>query len=133
VIKFVRFGIVGSLGVLVDLAILYPVAKVINMTFPGAGLLAGQVCAWFGAATFTWYCNRRFTFALTTAPTVREWLAFLLANSFGGLVNYAIYAALIVTLSVVAAHPFLGVAAGAIGGLVVNFAMSSRFVFAKKS
>lgn len=121
--RFVRFGLVGALGFVVDVAILYPVARL------GAGWVIGRLCSWLGAATFTWAVNRRFTFAVARAPSVREWAAFLAANSTGGLVNYGVYVALIETLPHIAAHPFLAVGAGSVAGLVVNFAMSARFVF----
>jgi putative flippase GtrA len=124
--RFVRFAATGALGFLVDVAILYPVAWL------GAGWVLGRLCSWLGAASFTWIANRRFTFAMATPPTVREWLGFLAANSVGGAVNYATYVAAIVALPVVAAHPVMGVALGSIAGLVVNFTLSARIVFADR-
>ena len=125
--RFVRFGLIGALGFLVDVAILYPVAWL------GAGWMLGRLCSWLGAASFTWIANRRFTFAMATPPSVREWASFLLANSFGGMVNYGTYVALIEGVSGVAAHPFLGVAAGSVAGLAVNFGLSARMVFVARN
>jgi putative flippase GtrA len=122
--RFLRFALVGALGFGVDVAILYPVAWL------GAGWLLGRLCSWLGAASFTWIANRRFTFAMATAPSVREWAAFLAANSLGGAVNWAAYAGAITAVPWVAAHPFVGVAIGSLAGLAVNFALSSRVVFA---
>jgi putative flippase GtrA len=47
----------------------------------------------------------------------------------GGLVNYTTYAILVTWVSAASAHPVLGVAAGSIAGLAVNFALSQRVVF----
>jgi putative flippase GtrA len=47
----------------------------------------------------------------------------------GGLVNYATYAILVTWVPMAAAHPVLGVAAGSIAGLTVNFLLSRRVVF----
>jgi len=121
--RFARFGLVGGLGFLVDVAILYPVARL------GAGWILGRMCSWLGAATFTWAANRRFTFAVGQRPSVREWLAYLLANSIGGLVNGGVYVALLFAWPLVAALPVLGVAAGSVAGLLVNFTLSAKVVF----
>lgn len=123
--RLVRFALVGCLGFVVDVAILYPVAWL------GAGWVIGRLCSWLGAATCTWAVNRRFTFAVALAPSWREWGAYLIANSAGGVVNYATYVALIEAVPAIAAHPYLAVGAGSVAGLLVNFTMSRRFVFSK--
>lgn len=123
--RLVRFGVVGALGFVVDVAVLYGLARL------GVGWLIGRAASWLAAATFTWAVNRSFTFAVAVPPTIREWATFLAANSLGGLVNYAIYAGLLVGVPGVAEHPVVGVAIGSVAGMLVNFAMSSRFVFAQ--
>jgi putative flippase GtrA len=122
--RFFRFAIVGALGFGVDVAILYAVVRL------GAGWVPGRLWSWLGAASVTWIANRRFTFAMATPPTVREWVTFLAANSLGGVVNYATYVVALIALPLVAAHPFLGVGAGSVAGLIVNFGLSSKIVFA---
>ncbi|WP_225205882.1 GtrA family protein [Novosphingobium huizhouense] len=120
---FARFALVGAAGFVVDAGVLTLARST------GAGLLAGRALSYLVAATFTWGCNRRFTFAATQAPSVGEWARFLLVNAGGGLVNLAVYSALVLALPPVARMPVLGVAAGSLAGLAVNFALSRRFVF----
>ncbi|BEU99772.1 GtrA family protein [Novosphingobium olei] len=120
---FLRFALVGAAGFLVDAGVL---ALAVSM---GAGLFAGRALSYLVAATFTWACNRRFTFAATQAPSVGEWARFLVANAGGGIVNLGVYSALVVAVPLVAHAPVLGVAAGSIAGLTVNFLLSRRFVF----
>ena len=82
------------------------------------------------AATTTWALNRCFTFRGQHDGTLlRQWAKFIAANAFGGLINYGTYAVLVAATALVAAHPFLGVAAGSIAGMFFNFAASKKLVF----
>lgn len=123
--RLVRFGMVGCVGLVVDIAILYTLAPL------GLGWIVGRLFSYLGAASATWFCNRRFTFAVTVPPSLREWARFVAANSLGGGVNYAVYCVLLRTTPLVAAHPALGVAIGSLAGMVVNFALSARLVFGR--
>lgn len=121
--RFWRFALVGAAGFVVDVAALAAAFAL------GFGLYSGRALSFLCAATFTWAANRRFTFAVKAPPSVGEWLRFLVANAQGGIVNYLTYAALVTWGPGVLGHPFLGVAAGSIAGLAVNYALSERFVF----
>ncbi len=123
--QFLRFGVVGVGGLIVDTAVLYAVVYGL-----GFGLYVGRVVSYLAAATFTWAMNRRFTFTQTDpAPAFVQWLKFLAANAIGAVVNYATYAALITWLPLAKDYPVLGVAAGSIAGLSFNFTASKRWVF----
>ena len=124
--QFVRFAVVGTAAFVVDTAVLY------LALWAGLGLYSGRVASYLVAATFTWYGNRRITFAShargASAATV-EWIRFLLTNLVGGAVNYSVYAVLVGQLELVRAYPVFGVAAGSIAGLSVNFTLSKWLVF----
>ncbi len=122
--EFLRFVIVGAAGFLVDAAALMLATSVF-----GLGLYSGRVFSYLCAATFTWICNRRFTFAGTGQPAAVQWLRFLGANAIGGAVNYGVYAAIVTFSALGAAYPVLGVAAGSAAGLIFNFAVSKYWVF----
>ena len=51
----------------------------------------------------------------------------------GGVVNYATYAIAVATWDFARAHPVIGVAAGSVAGLAVNFHLSRRLVFRGES
>lgn len=124
-VQFGKFGMVGLVGLGVDIAVLYLV-----MAFVGLGPYGGRVVSFLAAATTTWALNRSFTFRGEHDGTVfRQWAKFIAANSVGGAFNYLTYAALIAGTATVAAHPFLGVAAGSIAGMFFNFTASKRLVF----
>lgn len=123
--RFFVFGIVGTVGFVVDTAVLY-----FALYGLGFGFYGGRVLSYLAGATSTWFLNRTFTFAeRRTDRLLKEWATFLTVNALGGLVNYATYSALIATSPEVRDWPVLGVAAGSIAGMFVNYFMSSRFVF----
>ncbi len=124
--EFVRFAVVGTAAVVVDTAVLY------LGLWMGLGLYLGRVVSYFVAATCTWYGNRRFTFtthAHGARAIVAEWARFLLTNLVGGAINYTTYAVLVSRFELARDYPVLGVAAGAIAGLSVNFTLSKLLVF----
>ena len=122
--QFLRFGVVGTGGFLVDTALLYAALAA------GAGLYGGRVLSYVGAASFTFTLNRAWTFrGARHAHAGRQWALFLLVNLIGFALNYGTYAILVALVPVVAAHPVLGVAAGSVAGLGGNFLASRRFVF----
>ena len=119
-----RFALVGGFAGLVDMAVLQVLFTA------GSGLYASRIVSYLCAATFAWWFNRRFTFAGRRSPSlVQEWVRYLAANFWGGLLNYAIYALLVSSVAVFAHYPFLAVAVGAAAGLTMNFVLSSRYVF----
>ncbi len=125
VVQFIKFGIVGGIGFLVDVGILK-----LCMTFLGMGLYDGRVVSFIAAATTTWFCNRVFTFRGQGGGAVHaQWARFVLVSVGGFCFNYGAYAALIATQPLVAAYPILGIAAGSLAGMFFNFFASRHLVF----
>jgi putative flippase GtrA len=126
--EFLRFGIVGTLGFVVDSGVLLAGIAV------GLGPWWGRALSYLAAATTTFALNRAWTFRDRARGAqrhpARQWALFLLVNLAGFVGNYGAYAALMTASQIVAAHPVLGVAAGSIVGLAVNFVLSRRIVFA---
>jgi putative flippase GtrA len=122
--EFLRFGVVGTIGFVVDTAVLYAGLAL------GLGLYGGRAISYLVAATTTWALNRLWTFrGRGDGPVHQQWALFLLVNLVGFAMNYGTYAALIAFVPLVAAHPVLGVAAGAIAGMFGNFVLSRQLVF----
>jgi putative flippase GtrA len=123
--QFLRFGLVGTAGFVVDAA-----ALTAAMAWLGLGPYGGRVVSYLAAVTFTWAMNRRFTFAGADLHRgAAQWGRFVAANGVGALVNYGTYAALVALVPLVAAWPVLGVAGGSVAGLVFNFTFSKLWVF----
>jgi putative flippase GtrA len=123
--EFLRFGVVGGVGFVVDTAVLYGAIRL------GAGLYLGRAVSYVVAATTTWALNRAWTFRHRAGggPAHRQWALFVVVNLGGFVLNYGTYALLVTFVPVVAAHPVLGVAAGSLAGMFSNFFLSRRLVF----
>lgn len=123
--QLLSFSVVGVVGFVVDASVLYLAMHVL-----GAGLYVGRLLSYLAAATTTWALNRRYTFHAQRSPhKAAEWGRFMAANAVGGLVNYTTYAVLVTWSALAAGHPVLGVAAGSVAGLAVNFLLSRHVVF----
>jgi putative flippase GtrA len=121
--QFLRFGVVGVFGFMVDTATVYATKAWLGLY--GAGVLAFLV-----AASANWALNRAWTFRGHGAgPRHRQWARFLAANAVGFVLNRGCYAILVTLSQVCADNPVLAVAAGAIAGLFSNFTLSRRLVF----
>lgn len=126
--QFVRFCVVGAVAFVVN-------AAVVQALVSGAGVspyLAGAI-SYLAAATTAWALNRRYTFGAGALPLHREWLAYLAANLTGAVVYYAVYGVLISLSQAIYDWPWIGVAAGSVAGLAVNFAASKWYVFKPRS
>ena len=122
--KFLAFCVVGTIGLLVDLAVLYALA-------PFLGWYVGRVLSFAAAATTTWYFNRRYTFADAQEGgerLLRQYLRYIVSMLGGAAVNYSIYVLTLKFLPLDNA-PACGVALGSIGGLALNFASARFLVF----
>jgi putative flippase GtrA len=124
--RFIRFGLVGAAGFVVNEAALWVMLSVL-----GLDRYTAQIPAFFVAVTFTWWGNRVLTFRAHAARTslLREWAKFVAANGLGAIANYALYVSLLRFAPYPLNSPYLALAAGTLLGLVFNFTMSKRFVF----
>jgi len=125
--EFLRFAAVGVVGLFADIAALTLALEILHLD-----LYSGRVFSYLIAATTTWALNRRFTFTQADQSSpFKQWVKFLGANAIGGVVNYAVYAAIVTFTVVGAAYPQIGVAAGSIAGLFFNFTVNKLWVFKK--
>jgi putative flippase GtrA len=123
ILQFLRFGVVGGLGFLVDTGTVYLLRGPLGLYWAGA--LAYPV-----AASFTWAVNRFWTFRGQGAGSAgAQWVRFLAANLLGFALNRGTYFLMITISAICAAHPVIAVAAGAGAGMFVNFDLSRRLVF----
>jgi putative flippase GtrA len=123
----VRFALVGVLGFVVDAGVL---SLLIGYGITGPYL--GRAISFLLAVTTTWFVNRRISFQSRGSPGP-ELARFALANSAGGVLNYFAYWLAIHWLGADGMTPTIGVATGALAGLIVNYTLSKRFVFARFS
>jgi putative flippase GtrA len=126
--KFIRFGIVGCLGFCVAVGVLY-----LMLYGFGFGRYLGRISSYIAAASATWYFSAAITFPESRASNrTWEWARFVALNTFGGLVNYPVYAAYVKFQYHSVLAPAIAVAIGSLAGLLVNFSVSKQFVFNKQ-
>jgi dolichol-phosphate mannosyltransferase len=125
-LRFLMFAMVGSLGLLVHLAALYAALKLIHLPFAES-----QACGAISAMTSNFILNNFLTYRdqrLKGLAILRGLLLFYLVCSVGLLANVG------VAFSVYDQEPiwWLAGAAGALMGVVWNYAMSGLFVWRKR-
>jgi len=121
--QFIRFGVVGTFGFVVDTSVVYTLRD-------SLGLYGAGAAAYVVAASANWLLNRVWTFrGRGGGPAHRQWLRFLAANLAGFVLNRGTYGILVSTVALCARQPVFAVAAGSIAGLGLNFVLSRTMVF----
>ena len=123
--QFALFCVAGAIGFVVD-------AGLVQVLVRGFGFdpYASRVVSFLCAMTATWLFNRRWTFQPRHGEgLLHEWARYGLAMLGGFAVNYGIYALMVWQWPLVREWPVLGVAAGSIAGLAVNYTSSRFWVF----
>jgi putative flippase GtrA len=128
--QFLRFGVVGVVGFLVDAGLLRALLAA------GLGYYSGRAISFLSAATATWILNRSFTFRrdaeVVRAHPAAEWLSYLGLMLIGGVANYGAYALAVENSTLVRAHPELGVALGSLVGMVINYWTAKTMIFERR-
>ena len=124
--EIMLFAVGGVLGLLVD-------ATVVQTLVGAAGWdpYLARVLSFLLAATVTWWWNRRYTFAARRSDRAAhaEWLHWLGLMSFGALINYGVYALLLLNFAALHRWPAVAAAAGSAVAALVNFATARGILF----
>jgi len=120
------FACAGVVGLIVDVAVLYALQGIF-------GPFYGRAVSFLAAVLSTWLVNRLLTFSARHSGLSRrrEFAVYLSLMLAGGAVNYMVYLVLVMKFPLVRDYLFLGVAAGSIAGMSVNF-LTSRFVLFRR-
>jgi putative flippase GtrA len=125
-VQMISFGIIGAAGFVVDALVLYAAI------YLGLGLYAGRAVSYLAAVTFTWQLNRRYTFERReNTGLFGQWRRFALSQLSGAAVNLGVYSSLVRMNPYCASHPVIGVAAGSLLGMMVNYVAARRYAFKK--
>lgn len=124
--QFALFCVSGVLATGIDAGIVQALVSLAGMD-PYLARGISFLCA----VTSTWLFNRHFTFAPPPGvPLHREWAKYVATQLGGFSVNFLVYAALVWAFAPVRQWPALGVAAGSLAGLSVNYLAARHLVFA---
>ncbi|CUW46559.1 GtrA family protein [Novacetimonas hansenii] len=124
IFQFLRFGIVGALGLGWDTAAVYALR-------PLVGLGCAAIIAYFVAASSNWWCNRLWTFRNrgNRHHFLHQWARFMAGNTVGFCLNRGCVFVLFHLSATCRLYPVLALAAGALSGMTANFHISRKHVF----
>ena len=122
--RFGWFIVAGSLGFAADASMLTLLLAVTPL-----GPLVARIIAILFALTITWSFNRSLTFGKSRYPVLLEGARYGGVGLVSALVNYAIYA--LVLLALPSTYPLAAVVVASIGAMAFSWAGYSRFVFQK--
>jgi putative flippase GtrA len=123
--RFLRFGLVGVVGFVVDAGVLQAL-----ISLAGWGPIAARLVAVPTAVFATWVLNRTITFPESHAgPALRSLLRYAVVSAAGAAVNFCVYSALVIASQGMAALPIVPLAIASIIALVVNYLGSKHFAF----
>ena len=122
--QFLRFGVVGLVGLAFDAGTIYASKAWI-------GLYVAGVLGYVIAATVNWWLNRQWTFRGQRGDggLLRQWAAFMSANFVGFIINRGVYMLLITVSTYCAEHPIIPVMVGIPAAMIFNFILSRQVVF----
>jgi len=123
--EFVQFGLVGSTGVVIDLAIYEALQSLFAIDHKVA-----RAYSFIGAASWNWALNRLITFTNRQKMSkLIQWPAFLLTSSLGFAVNWGSYVILTTYVPFFNVHRIVALLLGVLLGMGLNFMAARAFVF----
>lgn len=123
--RFMRFGLVGTLGFVVDAGVMQ-----LLVSFAGLGAIEARAISIPAAVFATWVLNRTFTFGKTADdPLLPSLVRYAAVSAGGATVNFIVYSALVLASSTLAARPMIPLAIASIVALVFNYLGSKHFAF----
>ena len=124
-VRFMRFGLVGTLGFVVDAGVMQ-----LLVSFAGVGAIEARAVSIPTAVFATWLLNRSFTFGKTADdPALPSLLRYAAVSAAGATINFLVYTALVLASSALAARPMIPLAIASIVALVFNYLGSKHFAF----
>lgn len=127
--QFLHFGVVGTVGFIVDASILWLLSHWLPYEF-------ARAISFWAAVTSNWWLNRIFTFkeAERNEKAHHQWGRFFLASLIGFIPNWGIFVLLIQwgsqqTFGDWAVFPYIAMVPGILAGMLINFVLSKMWVF----
>ena len=127
--RFIKFGIVGASGFLVDMGVYTLLSIVFNIPH----LLARGGSYWV-SASWNWFWNRNFTFShVEKRKKLIQWAKYLGMCMVSFMPNWGTYYVLTTYAPFFSEYKQLALVAGVGFGMLFNFTIASLFIFAGKN
>jgi len=120
------FFVGGVIGFIVDAGVVQAL-----VAFAGWNAYLARLLSFLLAATATWWWNRQYTFAHRASgrPLHLEWLHWMGLMTAGALINYAVYAIMLISFPALHRWPALAVLVGSAVAALVNFSTARGVLF----
>lgn len=123
--RFVRFGLVGLSGMMVDLAALTVLRQATSFS------LARALAIWI-AMTWNFLLHRRYAFAVSAVDSkFRQYIEYSAACMLGASVNWLVSMSVASMLPMLPGRLFIASAIGIMSGSILNFVICDRTVFSQ--
>lgn len=122
--RFSKFLIVGGAGFALDFTTLWAL-----LTFAALSPIPARVIAYLVAITFTYICNRAFTFGDRPRDRRFIWAAYAVASAVSAAVNLGVFVVALAAFEGWTQAPYLAMPIGIAAGLVVNYIAFNFVVF----
>ncbi|CAM3602074.1 GtrA family protein [Parendozoicomonas haliclonae] len=125
--RFLRFCLVGASGFIVDLVLFLSLTHWLDIA-----PVPARALAFWGAASWNWFCNRLFTFEdRDHHHPLSQWVSYLGVSLLAFCPNWGVFTLLVSFVPIMAAQPVLAMVAGISIGLIFNFILANLVVFKK--
>ena len=130
-VRFVRFGLVGSLGFVVDLGVVYALIQFLRLD-----PFSARIPAWIAAVSTTYLFNLIFTFRSTKLTLVRHrqqlrrYGLYVFSQLAGGVVNVLTY---VLVVSLFGVPWSVGLVIGTLVGMLLNYLGASAVINRRQS
>ena len=122
--KLVFFVLAGSAGFLTDAGVLTLLLAVTPF-----GPFIARIFAIAAAMGVTFLINRSVTFGRSSRPLAEEGARYVFIGLVGALINYSVYAALLLRFPEI--QPVIALTAASLAAMLFSFVGYSRFVFGR--
>lgn len=119
--SFLLFCVIGGIAYVMDVAVFTTLHLVMN-------LYVARAFSFLCAASFTWWMNRQITFTASTQLTFHEYIRYLRLMLYGAALNYGTFVLVTRYVPLAKTYPALGIAAGSLAGLLINYLMARRLI-----
>lgn len=115
--QFIKFGIIGSIGFIVDASILLFLVELLELNIPFSRFIS-----FLFAVFVTWFLNKNFTFSKNEKiKKKKEYTLYLLIQSIGASLNYLIFILLINVSELFKENLLLPLAIASVIAMFFNF------------
>ncbi len=128
--KVFKFAVVGGMGFVID-----TFSFSVFVYLFGLDVMLARLMAFFIAATSTWFGNRVFTFSssanMKAESRFHQWRKFMLVACISAIPNMLVFKGVMTWLGEQGAMIYVALACGILVGMVSNYVMSEKWVFAQ--